>query len=439
MGIFNFFSGNEGGFMDVISCTEKDYLVHKWSPGGEPNSSAKENAIRYGSTLFVNAGEAALLFYKQENGEAFDIVTGPANQTIQTANLPILTSLVGAAYGGNSPFVAQVYFFNLQKNIQIKFGIPYFDVYDNRFPDLGVPCAVRGSITFNVTDVAHFIKLYRLVNFELSDFENHIEDFFTRKIKSVILNVPADTGLPITHLERKLDEISTYTQNKLADELKQDFGINLKRIDISAIDLYDLDPNYLQLKRLTADQQLRFTDAKTDVEITNLDELARLQRRDIELNMEGKNFTMHRLNQQADILKAAAENLGSMSSINLSAGNSFNPLGVIAGMAAGNILGGQDTLPGGMPNSTPPPVPVQDTTWHIALNGEQSGPYTITQLKEFAATGQFTKLHHVWQQGMAGWETANDVNGLADIFKTNTPATPPPPPGYTINLNKKTD
>ncbi|KGO93744.1 SPFH domain-containing protein [Flavobacterium subsaxonicum] len=442
MGILNFFSGNEGGFMDVISCNQKDYLVHKWSPNGEPNTTSKENAIRYGSTLRVNAGEAAILFYDQKNGNAFDIITGPADQTIKTANLPILTNIVGAAYGGDSPFMAQVYFFNLQQNNQIKFGIPYFDVFDNRFPDLGVPCAVRGSLTFNITNIANFIKLYRLVNFELSDFKDQIEDFFTRKIKSIVLNIPAETGLPVMQLERRLDDINTYLQAKLATDLELDFGINLKRIDINAIELDDTDANYRQLKGATVDQQTRFTGAKTDVEITNMGDLARIQRKDIEMGVEGKNFTVHQVDLQADILKTAANNLGAMGNINLGNGGGFSPLGIATGMAVGGAMGNQMGGMMGNITNTPPPPPA--ITWHIALNGQQSGPYTVAQLQEFALSGQFTPDHFVWKQGMQNWEAASAAAGVSQVF-AQVPPPPPPPPGADaataktskINLTKK--
>jgi membrane protease subunit (stomatin/prohibitin family) len=99
----------------------------------------------------------------------------PYDQTIKTANFPILSSIVGAAFGGASPFQAEIYFMNLSGNIQVKFGIPYFDVFDPRFMDFAVPMSARGTITFNVTDYKGFIKLNRLINFELEDFNKQIK------------------------------------------------------------------------------------------------------------------------------------------------------------------------------------------------------------------------------------------------------------------------
>lgn len=55
MGLFGFGSkGKSGGLMNVIRCDEQEYLVWKWRPEGqEANSTSRENAIRYGSSLRV--------------------------------------------------------------------------------------------------------------------------------------------------------------------------------------------------------------------------------------------------------------------------------------------------------------------------------------------------------------------------------------------------
>lgn len=433
MSLFDIFKSDDGGgFMDVIRCDKQDYLVYKWSPNGVAKSTKREIAIRYGSRLRVKPGEAAVFVYPQKDGSMLDIIEGPTDETIKTANFPVLAGIVGLSYGGDSPFIAEVYFFNLQQNIQVKFGIPYFDVFDNRFPDLGVPCALRGTITFNISGYADFIKLYRLANFEIDDLKEQIKDLYTRKIKSIILNLPAETGLSVMQLERLLDEINQYTAQKLGAEMEADFGINLKRIDISSIEIYKTHPNYVQLKEATANQQTRFTNAKTDVEITNLTDLARIQRKVIEMGVEAKNFTIHQINQQADILKTAAQNIGAMGNTNLGNGGGFNPRGMATGMAIGGSVGTQMGSMMGNVTNTPPPPPA--VLWHIAVNGQQSGPYTVEQLKEFAALGQFTKEYHVWKQGMAQWAPAETTPGFAEVF---TQVTPPPPPPATTDVPKR--
>ena len=114
MGLFG--KGKGGGLMNVIRCDEKEYLVWKWRPQGQDvNTTSRENAIRYGSSLRV------------KDGVMQDFIVGPYDDTIKTANFPVLSSIVGMAFGGESPFQAEVYFINLQGANQVRFAVPYFD------------------------------------------------------------------------------------------------------------------------------------------------------------------------------------------------------------------------------------------------------------------------------------------------------------------------
>ena len=416
MALFN--KKQEGGLMDVIRCDEQEYLVWKWRPSGEPNSTRKENAIRYGSSLRVKDGEMAVFFYQQNNGTIQDFIIGPHDQTIKTANFPILTGLVGAAFGGNSPFQAEIYYINLSGNVQIKFGIPYFDVFDPRFPDLGVPCAVRGTMIFNITDYKNFIKLNRLINFSLDDFKNQVKDFFIRQAKSVVLNITTETGIPVMQLETKIDLISNYLKSRLSQSLTDDFGVNLRRVDVGTIELDKEHPHYQQLKKSTVDQQTKLIDATTDIEITN-----RL------LQVQQKNITVHQINLQADVAKTAAESLGQLGG-GMGGDGGMNPAGMMAGMMMGGAVGGSmaNTMGNMMqgvnqPQQVPPPPP--NSQFFIALSGQQTGPFSLVQLEQMIQNGSFTKNHHVWQQGMKDWILASDEQVISKLFS----AVPPPPPG----------
>ena len=149
MGLFG--KNKTGGFMDEIRCDEPSYLIWKWHPSGvQLGQTVRENSIRWGSSLRVKDGEVAVFVYKQKEGTMQDFIVGPFDQIIKTANFPVLASIVGLAYDGGTPFQAEVYFINLAQIIQVKFGIPFFDVYDPRFEDFGVPVAVRGTISFKI-------------------------------------------------------------------------------------------------------------------------------------------------------------------------------------------------------------------------------------------------------------------------------------------------
>ena len=231
MGLFS--SKKEGGMMDTIRCDEQDFLIWKWRPeGNEVNSTKKENAIRWGSSLRVKDGEVAAFVYKQKDGTMQDFIEGPHDDTIKTANFPVLASIIGLAFGGGTPFQADVYYINLAGNIQIRFGVPYFDVFDPRYLDFGVPIAVRGSITFNISDYKSFVKLNRLINFELETFKQQIKDAVTKNIKGTVSNVPTDLNIPVFQIERKILEINDWVYQRIKNTLEEDFAVNIKRLDI---------------------------------------------------------------------------------------------------------------------------------------------------------------------------------------------------------------
>lgn len=439
----------EGGLMDVIRCDEQEYLVWKWRPSGEANSTKKENAIRYGSSLQVKDGEIAVFVYKQKDGEMQDYILGPHDQTIKTANFPILTSIVGAAFGGSSPFQAEIYYINLSGNVQIRFGIPYFDVFDPRFLDFAVPMAVRGTITFNITDYKGFIKLNRLINFELDDFKKQIKDAVTKYIKGVVTNIPADNGIPVLQMERKILEINDLVSKYLGSRLETDFGVNMKGLDIAALEVDKEAEGYAELRKVTAEQTTKTVGAQTDINIKNLEDIQeinamnmnetlRIQREEAQraqkLQTEGQNISVHQLNQQTVVSKTAAESMGKMGSGGGSgSGGSMDPGSMMASMAMGGAVGGGlangvgDMMKGmNEQKQTPPPPP--SVLYMVSVGGNQSGPFNMEQLKQFVSTGEFTKQTFVWKQGMDNWVEAGTVQELAGLFTANTPPPPPPAP-----------
>ena len=195
----------QGGIMDVIRCDETGYLIWKWHPKGTvEGESAKENAIRLGSSLRVKSGEAAVFVYHSNGEQVQDYIVGPYDSILTTENLPLISSVIGLAYNGNTPFQAEVYFVNLAQILQVKIGVPYFDVADSRFPDRGVPTSVRGVISFKITDIEDFIKKYQLRTISIEEFRNTIKAATAKYVKNVVVNAPDEYGIPVTQLEKKL-------------------------------------------------------------------------------------------------------------------------------------------------------------------------------------------------------------------------------------------
>ena len=450
------FGKKEGGLLDVIRCDEETYLIWKWRPAGaDANDTKKENAIRWGSSLRVKDGEVAVFVYKQKDGAMQDFIEGPFDDTIKTANFPVLSSIVGLAFGGGSPFQAEVYFINMAGVIQVKFGVPYFDVFDPRFLDFAVPVAVRGTISFKLADYKAFIKLHRLINFDLEAFNKQIKDAVIKYVKGVVTNIPQEHQIPVMQLERKILQINEIVEGYLKPRLQNDFGVLVSAVDIAALEADKESEGWQQLKGVTQDVAAQTTQAQAAVNIQNMqdtqrinadnmEESLRIQREETQraqkLQTEGANFAAHQLNQQAAVAQAGAAALGQMGAsgaMNMNGAGGMNPAGMMTGMAMGGALGGQmagmmNNMMGGMnapaggtggaPGMAPPPPPV--VQYNVAVNGQTSGPFTLEQLTQMAAQGQFTAQSQVWKQGMAGWAAAGTVAELGSVFA----AAPPPPP-----------
>ena len=403
--------------MDEIRCDEESYLIWKWHPAGvEQGTGDRENAIRWGSSLRVKDGEVAVFVYKQKDGTLQDFIVGPYDQTIKTSNLPVLASIVGLAYEGGTPFPAEVYFINLAQIIQVKFAVPFFDVYDPRFLDFGVPVAVRGTITFN-----------------LDDFQKQIRDAVARYAKHIVTNAPTENNIPVINLESKISQINEALEHDVMERLKENFGVTVSSLDIAAIEIDKSSQGYRQLMLVTKD----VTTAKIQAETTDYVERIRIQREEGQYaqhkQTQAANLGAFQVEKQSEVGIAGADALGQMGAngsgtVSLGGDAGFNPAAMMAGMAVGgavgqNIAGTMNNMMAGNSQQqavvSPPPIPTTD--YHIAVNGQASGPYDRNTLTQMSLSEQFLSSTLVWKPGMAEWMRADTVDDLKGLFMPSVP------------------
>lgn len=423
-----------GGFSDVIRCDEPSYLIWKWHPAGsQQGNNRRENAIRWGSSLRVKDGEVAVFVYPQFDGSEAEYIEGPCDTILETANLPVLANLIGLAYDGGTPFQAEVYFINLARIIQVKFGVPYFDVYDPRFMDFGVPVAVRGTISFHIVDYRAFIKLHRLGTFSLDDFQRQIRDAVSRYVKDCVANAPAANNIPVIQIETKTAIINDEIEFNVGQRLRDDFGVEVSGIDIAAIEIDKASEGYRQLMAVTKN----VTAAKVEADTKDYAERLRIQREEAQYaarkQTQSANIGAFQIEKQADVGMAGAQALGQMNAggngnVDHNAGSGFNMAAIMAGMAVGgavgkNIAGAMDGInQPAQAGMTPSPIPVE--SYYVAVDGQATGPFDIPALSQMASSGQLTAASLVWKRGMAQWEKAGIVDELKDMFV----AMPPIPP-----------
>ena len=450
-------NNRKGGLMDEIRCDEPSYLIWKWHPSGsQPGANNRENAIRWGSSLRVKDGEVAVFVYKQKDGTMQDFIVGPFDQTIKTSNFPVLASIVGLAYEGGTPFQAEIYFINLARIIQVKFGVPFFDVYDPRFADFGVPVAVRGTVSFSIGDYREFIKLHRLSTFNLDNFQKQIRDAVNRYVKDAVANAPAAHDIPVVQIESKTAQINDVVEYDLSERLKETFGVVVSGIDIGAIEIDKSSEGYRQLMSVTqelasatakaeAEAKIRDIHAKQRIEAEHYEGTLRIQREEGQYaqhkQTQTANLGAFQVEKQAEVGVAGAQALGQMGAngagdVNIGGsgdGTGFNMAAMMASMAVGgavcqNIAGAMNNMMGGInqqttPGTVPPPIPT--VVYHVAVNGQATGPFDISVLTQMATAGQLTADSLVWKNGMAQWAKAGTVDELKNLFANAMPPIPP--------------
>ena len=365
-----------------------------------------------------------------------------------------MASIVGLAYEGGTPFQAEVYFINLARIIQVKFGVPFFDVYDPRFADFGVPVAVRGTVSFGIADYREFIKLHRLSTFNLDDFQKQIRDAVNRYVKDTVANAPAAHNIPVVQIESRTAQINDVVEYDLSERLKETFGVVVSGIDIGAIEIDKTSDGYRQLMSVTRDLAGATATAKAEAEIKDIHAKQRIEAEHYEGTLriqreEGQyaqhkqtqtaNFGAFQVEKQAEVGVAGAQALGQMGAngagdVNLSGGgDGFNMAAMMASMAVGgavgqNIAGAMNNMMGGINQqatlgAVPPPIPT--VAYHVAVNGQAAGPFEMTVLTQMVVAGQLTADSLVWKNGMAQWAKAGTVDELKGLFANAMPPIPP--------------
>ncbi len=373
MGIFDFLSGE---FIDVIHWTDdsRDTMVWRFEREG--------HAIKYGAKLTVREGQAAVFVHE---GQLADVFT-PGLYMLETNNMPVMTTLQSWDHGFKSPFKSEIYFVNTTRFSDLKWGTKNPVIV--RDPEFG-PVRLRafGTYAVRVSDPARF--LVEIVGtdgeFTMDEISYQIRNIIVQEFSRTI----ARAQIPVLDMAANTRELGQLVGREIAAQLAE-YGLSMPELYIENISLPPAVEEVLD-KRSSMGV------------IGNLNEYMQFQAAEA-LGREGAG--------------AAAIQAG------LGAG-----LGMQIGQAAAQGPWGTrpaDTLAPSAPQArmVPPPPPVEHV-WHIAVGGETSGPFSKAAMGRKAADGSLTRDTYVWTPGQDGWQRAEAVPELAQLFTV----LPPPPPG----------
>jgi membrane protease subunit (stomatin/prohibitin family) len=343
--------------------------------------------IKMGAQLVVRENQVALFI---NEGQAADLFT-PGRYTLQTQNIPILTTLRGWKYGFQSPFKAEVYFFNTRLYTDLPWGTA--NPVMMRDTDFGmIRLRAFGKYAMRISDAKEFFKT--IVGTRGLTEKNDILGQLRTTIVSRLSDALAESKIAALDLASKYDELAAVALEKLAPDF-QTFGLDLSRFFIENISL----PEEVEA---AIDQRTK-------------------------LGVLGDRLGQYTQMQAAESIKVAAANPGG--------GLASAGAGLGAGMAIGNAMGSAFNQssssaapppppPGG---GAPPPVASASPRWSLAIDGKTYGPYTDDALRTMVQNGQVAPTTQAWRPGAAGWAPVSEFSELG-LGSGAMPPPPPPPP-----------
>ncbi len=370
-------------FIDIVEWTEDrpDVLVHRFE--------RYQNELKMGAQLTVREGQLAVMVNEGQlgAGQVADVFR-PGMYTLSTENLPLLATLKGWKFGFNSPFKAEVYFFNTRIFTDMKWGTP--GPATMRDPEFGaVRVTAFGLYAFRIKDPKTVLLdlVGTKADLTLADVEANLRGKVGLRIKEVMPEI----GVAVIDLESKVTTLGERLRDKLAADFYR-FGLELTEVQVQDVGL----PEEVE-KAIDQQGAMRV--------IGNMHQFAQYQ--------------------AAQALREAAQNPGGAGGV----------MGVGVGMGLTGAMGGLFQQPPGAAPQAPPPAPAfahqappppvpQAPAFFVAVAGKQTGPFPVEALRAQATSGQLTRESLVWRAGMPGWVKAGEHGELAALFD----AVPPPLP-----------
>ncbi len=369
------------GLMDFLKNELVDII--EWNQPPESDEMAwrfprRDNEIKNGAKLIVREGQQAILV---NMGKIADIYA-PGMYSLETKNMPILSTIMGWKYGFDSPFKCEVYFISTRRFTDLKWGTSNpITMRDKEFGMVRV--RAFGTYALQVTNPTALLR--QLISTDPSFTTMEISGQLRGMIVTRFSDAVASSGIPVLDMAANLDELSAFSQKKLTDEFAE-MGLSLPIFLIENISL----PNEVE----------RALDKRTSMGVVgNLDQYMKFQ--------------------AAEALEKAAENPAD-GGAGMGAG-----LGVGLGMAQ-QMMHSMNTAsqPSAPAPGGPPPLPTA-VQYYAGINGQQAGPFDMAALQQQVASGAISRETLVWKQGMSAWIKAGDVAELSSLFASMPPPLPP--------------
>jgi membrane protease subunit (stomatin/prohibitin family) len=381
MGLFEKLRGE---LVDIVEWIDDDRHTLVW------RFPRYQNEIKNGAKLVVRPGQKVIFVDQGRIADVFE----PGFYTLDTANLPVLSTLRGWKYGFDSPFKCEVYFVSTRQVTDLKWGTP--NPIMLRDADFG-PLRIRAFGTYALQARDPKILLEQLVGTDGIFETDELRELMRSFIISSFADVLGEAKIPALDLAARYGEISEALRLKVESRIQKDYGIDLPQLIIVNISL----PEEVE----------KALDTRSSMGV--IGDLGRFQQYQM-----GQAMTAAANNPAGG---GAAEGMGLGVGLAMAHQMMQGGAGGVGALGAPSPAG---TAPAGA--AVPPPLPAAPS-WFLAQQGQTFGPFLPAQLAQQAAAGQLTPDTLVWSAGMAGWVAAGQLPQLASLF-AQTPPPPPPTP-----------
>lgn len=208
--------------LDLVQWTDErpDEIVRR-----VPESGSGE--FRLGSQLVVRENQTAVFV---RDGKALDTFD-PGRHTLSTNNIPLLGSIIGAPFGGKSPFTAEVFFVSSRELTGLKWGTPTPMTFSDT--QLGmVRLRAFGTFSIRVTNPTLFVNY--IVGTRGGYSIANIEDFLRSIIVSNFNDILGDMKSTLTDLPGMMTDLNSVSRASLSDDFDR-IGLELVTFQVEAI------------------------------------------------------------------------------------------------------------------------------------------------------------------------------------------------------------
>lgn len=195
------------------------------------------------SQLIVHESQEAVFF---SDGQALDSFRA-GRYTLETKNIPMISTLRNLVSGGVSPFHAEVYFINHALMMDIAWGTP--SQVAVRDPNYGYSYSAGASGSFGIKIIDGRKLLINLVGTEsgmsTTEVQKYFKDLIVTRVKSCIATELSKYSYNV--FNQHLNEISEHIATQVDSDISE-YGIKILNFFVSAV---NINPDDLEeLKRL---------------------------------------------------------------------------------------------------------------------------------------------------------------------------------------------